>query len=137
MQEREALERLAGARVGRLATVDPPGNPHLVPFVFALDGGRIVSAVDHKPKGSRDLARVRNILGNPSVTVLVDHYREDWSRLWWVRADGRARIVTDGEELERVVSLLTVKYRQYRARPPSGPAIVIDVHRIRGWSAIT
>ena len=86
----EAFDRLSNAPVGYLATAGANGRPHLVPFVFALDDRRIVSAVDHKPKRSQDLRRVRNIAANPAVSVLVDHYEEDRHRLWWV-ASRRAR----------------------------------------------
>ncbi|HZJ48600.1 MAG TPA: TIGR03668 family PPOX class F420-dependent oxidoreductase, partial [Acidimicrobiia bacterium] len=98
MNASEAFERLSNARVGYLATAGVDGRPHVVPFVFAITGGRIVSAVDRKPKRSRDLRQLRNIAANPAVSVLVDHYEKDWNRLWWVRADGRGRIVSEGSE---------------------------------------
>src|SRR3990172_2961472 len=109
----EAFDRLSNAPVGYLATAGANGRPHLVPFVFALDDRRIVSAVDHKPKRSQDLRRVRNIAANPAVSVLVDHYEEDWHRLWWVRADGRGRIVSDGPGDRDAIAALVAKYPPY------------------------
>ena len=124
-----------GARVGRLATVGPEGRPHLVPICFALAGTTLYSAVDEKPKRSRRLKRLANVEANPRVTVLVDHYEEDWSRLWWVRLDGRARVLAQGTERERALALLGEKYEQYRARPPTGPVVAVDVENWRRWSA--
>src|SRR5680860_1490062 len=118
----EAFERLSNARVGYLATAGVDGRPHVVPFVFAITGGRIVSAVDRKPKRSRDLRRLRNIAANPAVSVLVDHYEKDWNRLWWVRADGRGRIVSEGSEYRAAVAALVAKYHSYKNNPPDGPA---------------
>ena len=86
--------RFSDARVARLATVDATGQPHIVPVTFAHNDNTIVIAVDHKPKSTRNLKRLRNIEANPKVTLLVDHYDEDWSQLWWVRADGTAEVVS-------------------------------------------
>jgi PPOX class probable F420-dependent enzyme len=116
--------RLADARVGRLATADAEGAPHLVPCCFALDGDTVYSAVDGKPKSTRALRRLENIRANPQVEVLVDHYEEDWSRLWWVRLRGTARVT---ELHERALELLQAKYEQYRRAPPAGPLIEIAV----------
>jgi PPOX class probable F420-dependent enzyme len=84
------------ARIARLATVDALGTPHLVPIVFAVDGDRVYSAVDAKPKRSPALRRLANIAVNPHVAVLVDHYAEDWTTLWWVRADGTGQVASTG-----------------------------------------
>jgi PPOX class probable F420-dependent enzyme len=127
-------EKLETARVARLATVDAQGRPHLVPVCFVLEGDVVYSAVDEKPKGSRALKRLENIRAHPGVTMLVDHYEEDWSRLWWVRLDGTAHIVDSGPEHDRALGLLLEKYDQYRAEPPQGPVIVIRVKRRRTWS---
>lgn len=127
---------VAGARVGVLSTIDPDGRPNAVPFVFALDGDSLYSTVDRKPKSTTQLRRLDNIRARPDqVTVLVDHYEEDWTRLWWVRLRGRGRVVDDGADLERAVALLGAKYEQSREAAPQGPAIVIDVAEWRGWSA--
>ena len=135
MNESEAFERLSRARVGHLATTDAAGRPHVVPFVFAIDMRRIVSAVDHKPKRSVDLRRLRNIAANPSVSVLVDHYEEDWNRLWWVRADGQARILNGGPEYQAAIAALVAKYDHYGDTPPNGPVILIEIEQVTGWSA--
>jgi len=134
VDEREARSRFAAGRVARLATVRPDGSPHLVPVVFALDGSTVVFAVDDKPKGTRELQRLANIRADPRVSVLVDHYEADWPAVWWVRADGRARVVDAGPALDRVVALLAEKYPQYAASPPPGPAVLIDVEAWRWWS---
>jgi PPOX class probable F420-dependent enzyme len=135
LTETEARRRLGGVRVARLATVTAAGRPHIVPVTFALDGDRIVSAVDAKPKTTRQLQRLRNIAASPWVAVLADHYAADWARLWWVRADGRAVILDDPAETAAPLRLLTRRYRQYRDSPPAGPVISILVERWTGWTA--
>jgi PPOX class probable F420-dependent enzyme len=127
--------RLTAARVARLATTDPDGRPHLVPIVFALDGDTLYSAVDAKPKRSKTLRRIENARVRPDVTILVDHYEDDWSRLWWIRLRGRARVLDGGDELERALRLLSEKYPQYRDEPPGPPALAVDVTDVREWSA--
>jgi PPOX class probable F420-dependent enzyme len=126
---------VANARVARLATTGADGRPHLVPLCFALEGDVLYSAVDRKPKGSTRLQRLENVRLHPDVTVLVDHYEEDWSRLWWVRLRGTARVLEGGAEHDRALSLLAAKYEQYRAEPPPGPVIAVAVDEWRGWSA--
>jgi PPOX class probable F420-dependent enzyme len=135
MDEDEMRERVAAARVGRLATVDAEGRPHLVPICFALEGETLYSAVDEKPKRSRRLKRLANIRANPRVSVIADRWDEDWSRLWWVRVDGRAEVLEDGPEVERARALLAAKYEQYRAEPPRGPVIAVQIETWRGWQA--
>jgi len=127
--------RLATVRVARLATTDPDGRPHLVPIVFALDGDTLYSAVDRKRKRSSKLRRIENARARPDVTILVDHYEEDWSGLWWIRLRGRARILDDGEEREHALALLAQKYPQYRTEPPEGAVLAVDVTEIRDWTA--
>ena len=132
----EALRRRAeAAPVARLATVDADGRPHLVPCCFAVDGDVAYSVVDHKPKRSTALRRLDNIRAHPAVCLLVDHYEDDWTALWWVRLDGLARIVEDGPEHASALALLSAKYEQYRATPPSGPVVAIDITTCRSWSA--
>ena len=128
-------ERVITARVARLATIDPDGRPHLVPIVFAVDGDTLYSAVDRKPKRSQTLRRIENARVRPDVTILVDHYSEDWSALWWIRLRGRARVLDDGEERERALALLQEKYPQYRSEPPDGPVLAVDITDVRSWSA--
>jgi PPOX class probable F420-dependent enzyme len=135
----EARERLAGARVARLATAGADGRPHVVPCTFAVLGeDTIVSAVDHKPKRTTALRRLANIAANPRVAVLADHYEDDWDALWWARADGEARVVGPGAETglrAEAVRALTARYAPYRERPPAGALVVVAVERWSGWSA--
>ncbi len=170
----EARRRFGTAAVARLATIGPDGRPHLVPVTFALDGDRIYTAVDAKPKTTANLRRLRNIDADPRVTLLADHYEDDWDRLWWARADGRAAILgrpappagrpggtdpggtdpggtdpggtdpggtdpggTGGREADLAgpLALLAARYPRYRAAPPAGPLIRIQVERWTGWAA--
>jgi PPOX class probable F420-dependent enzyme len=135
-----ARQQFAGARVARLATAGPDGQPHLVPFTFALDGhlgqeDRIYSAVDAKPKSSTDLRRLANIRANPRVAVLADHYEDDWGALWWVRAEGRATILDEAAAMAPALALLAGRYPQYREQLPGGPVICIQVTHWTGWAA--
>src|SRR4051795_978279 len=97
MEATEARTRFAAAHVARLATAGTDGRPHLVPVVFALDGDTLYTAVDDvKPKATTRLRRLANIAANPAVALLADHYEDDWSALWWVRADGTGRLLRPG-----------------------------------------
>jgi PPOX class probable F420-dependent enzyme len=129
-----ARERFAAARVARLATIGVDTQPHIVPIVFALDDDILYSAVDAKPKTTMSLRRLDNITAHPAVAVLADHYDDEWTQLWWVRADGAARIV-EGAEAALGVGLLTARYVQYESQPPPGPVLAIQVQRWTGWSA--
>jgi PPOX class probable F420-dependent enzyme len=122
------------ARVARLATVRPDGTPHLVPICFAVVGDAIVSAVDDKPKTTLQLQRLANVRANPAVSLLVDFYDEEWSRVWWARVDGQARIAEHGPERDAAVAALHAKYEQYERVGIGGPALVIDVDRWSGWA---
>jgi PPOX class probable F420-dependent enzyme len=135
MDPTEMRERVREAGVGRLATLGAEGRPHLVPICFALEGDTLYSAVDEKPKRSKRLQRLENIRRRSEVAVLVDHYEDDWSRLWWVRLDGTARVVEEGAEREHALELLEAKYEQYRAEPPSGAVIAVRVERWSGWAS--
>ena len=130
----EARERFASARVARLATADRAGRPHLVPIVFALDGDCIYSVVDAKPKRTTTLRRLANVRENPAVALLVDHYDDtEWSRLWWVRADGTARVLDPADhEAQHAIALLARRYPQQRS---TGSVLAVDVERWSGWSA--
>ena len=134
MTPEEARDRFAGARVARLATAGTDGRPHIVPIVFALAGDRIYSAVDQKRKRTTALRRLKNIAENPSVSLLVDHYEDDWDKLWWVRADGRARVLDPDrdEESREAIELLHRRYPQQRV---AGAVLAVDVERWIGWSA--
>jgi PPOX class probable F420-dependent enzyme len=135
----EAIARLREAAVGRLATLRPDGSPHVVPFVFALveRGGRLVAywVVDAKAKREGRLQRLDNITANAAVEFVVDRYDDDWGRLWWDRVTGLARVAASEDERATALAALRDKYPQYRAAPPAGPVIAIDVGRIAGWSA--
>lgn len=139
MTRDEAIAKVRRARVGRLATVRPDGSPHVVPFVFAIaqDGDELVAfwAVDDKLKSHREIQRLENIEANPAVEFVVDDYEEEWSKLWWVRVRGRARVVSSPDERTRALAALSDKYPQYRATPPTGPVIAIEMDRVTGWSA--
>lgn len=121
--------------MARLATVGAEGQPHVVPICFALDGQILYFAVDAKPKRTTNLKRLRNIAANPVVSIVVDHYEDDWSRLWWVRLDGNARVVADEAEAQHAVELLAGRYPQYRAAPPAGPVVAVAIEDVTGWSA--
>lgn len=118
-----------------MATVTPDGAPHLVPVVFAVDGDVVYTAVDAKPKKSRRLRRLANIEHNSAVSLLVDHYADDWTQLWWVRVDGTAGIATDGDIVRTGYRLLRAKYPQYQSVPLDGPVIAINATRWSGWHA--
>jgi PPOX class probable F420-dependent enzyme len=129
-----ARERFSGSSVARLATADSEGVPHLVPVTFAIDGDMIYFVVDHKPKRSTDLRRLRNIAENPKVALLVDHYSDDWSQLWWVRLDGEAEVWEHGQGRIRAVELLRAKYHQYVDTAPEGPVVAIKANAWSGWA---
>lgn len=133
MTSAQARERFAAARVARLATAGTDGRPHLVPIAFAVDGERIYSAVDAKPKRTQALRRLANVAANPAVSLLVDHYAEDWDALWWARADGRGRVLDAGDpEALAAVALLRERYPQQRG---AGVVLAVDVDRWTGWAA--
>ncbi len=141
MGEFDARARFAQSPIARLATITPDGMPHVVPVVFAVDGGSlgdrdmVYTAVDAKPKTTRRLRRLANIESNPKVSLLVDHYADDWTQLWWVRADGVAAIHSGGEAMDTGFELLRAKYPQYQSVPLNGPVIAVTVHRWSGWRA--
>lgn len=130
-----ARRLLTTVPVVRLATVGEDGRPHLVPVTFAVHRGSVYTAVDHKPKSTRDLRRLANVRANPRVALLADHYEDDWTRLWWVRVDGRAAVVADAARMAEPVRLLVDRYPQYRDHPPEGPVIAITIESWTGWSA--
>ncbi len=135
MDRKEIVRRLGNARSATLGTVDAGGRPHLVPIVFAYDEGRLYTAVDRKPKSTFRLKRLRNIEANPDVSVLVDHYDDDWTALWWVRIDGTASVIGSGPVLRKGLALLTRKYETYTTQPPPGPVIEVRIENVRAWSA--
>jgi PPOX class probable F420-dependent enzyme len=103
--------------------------------VFAVEGDTLYSAVDRKPKRSTTLRRIENARARPDVTILVDHYDENWQQLWWIRLRGRARVLDGGDERAHALAMLQEKYPQYRSEPPDGPVLAVDVSDVRSWNA--
>ena len=132
-----ALAFLREARVGRLATVDAGGRPLVLPVCFAFEDDAIYSAVDDKPKRTRELRRLRNVAQNPHVSLVVDEWSEDWARLRWVIVEGEADVLRDGAEVGRAVDLLVAKYPQYRTMDLRTQAAVLRVRvgRLLAWRA--
>src|SRR4051812_45883922 len=125
-----------GQRVGRLATADASGNPHVVPVCFALADGTLYITIDEKPKQASGppLKRLRNMMANPSVAFVADHYAEDWTQLGWVMLRGRAEILTDGSEHDTAQALLRERYAQYRSMDLAAlPVIAIRIARATSW----
>ena len=135
MNQDEIDRRLAAGRSAVLGTVDGRGRPHLVPIVFARREDRLYTAVDRKPKTTRRLKRLSNTEANPQVSVLVDHYTDNWAGLWWIRLDGSAEVIRSGPRLRQGLALLADKYEAYAAAPPPGPLIEMRIEVIRTWSA--
>jgi PPOX class probable F420-dependent enzyme len=134
--DEDARRFLDGARVGRLATADAEGAPHVIPVCFALAAGRIYSVVDEKPKRTTRLVRLRNIEANPNVALVVDRYDEDWSRLVWVQVRGEASVLESGAAYERGLDALRQKYEQYLAMNLDGrPLIEVTPGRVTAWRA--
>jgi len=134
LQPDEAVRRLIASNVARLATASADAVPHIVAVTFAEAGGRIYTTIDHKPKSSTRLKRLRNIEQNPSVSLLVDYYSSDWEALWWARMDGRARVLEPGSAPDEAVGALRAKYPQYREASLDGPVIEMEPTRTTGWS---
>jgi PPOX class probable F420-dependent enzyme len=136
MIDDELIAVAAAMPVARLATIGAGGEVDVVPITFAWTGTMLVTAVDHKPKRSRRLRRLDNIAREPRVTVLIDHYSDDWSALWWVRIRGTALVVHEGPIVAAAMGQLVTKYPQHYGRqPPEGPVITIEITEVRGWRA--
>lgn len=133
MTDFDPQTRFAAADVARLATVTAEGRPHLVPVVFAVDDEVVYTAVDAKPKSTQRLRRLANIEANPNVSMLVDHYADDWSQLWWVRADGTATIHHTGSAHQHGYALLRAKYPQYQTVQLIGPVIAVAIDQWSFW----
>jgi PPOX class probable F420-dependent enzyme len=130
---------IAAHRVARLATADARGAPHVVPVCYACDGSRIYSAIDLKPKraGATVLKRVRNILQNPLVALVIDDYGEDWRTLAYVLIQGRAEVLEHGCARQRAECLLREKYPQYRELLAAGCMILsIEPTNVAAWGRI-
>ena len=127
---------LAGQRVGRLATADAHGNPHVVPVCFAVADGSLYITIDEKPKraSTQPLKRIRNMMENPSVAFVADRYDEDWRLLGWVMLRGRAEILVDGPEHDLAQVLLRKRYAQYRPMQLAElPVIALRIERVTAW----
>jgi PPOX class probable F420-dependent enzyme len=116
-----------------MATVSSDGAPQIVPITFAVDGGFLFTMVDQKPKTTTSLQRLRNVEANPAVSLIVDHYDDEWTKLWWVRFDGDAAVERSGSDWSLARRLLAAKYRHYSEQPPEGPAIVVAIERTTWW----
>ena len=131
-----AAHLLRETRVARLGTADAAGRPLVVPVCYAYDGRHLYSAVDAKPKRTRQLRRLRNIAANPRVSLVVDHYDEDWARLAYVIVEVPAKVLHDGPEFTQGIDLLLAKYAQYRTMGldrTAGALIKIRVERVLAW----
>jgi PPOX class probable F420-dependent enzyme len=141
MQHLSGIERafLNACRVGRLATADRDGAPHVVPVCFAAEGDTLYITVDGKPKRQdRPLKRLSNILANDAVAFVVDRYDEDWSRLGWVMLRGRADILASGEEHDAAQALLRARYPQLGAMQIEAlPVIAIRIERATSWGDVS
>lgn len=132
---------LARQRVGRLATADRAGAPHVVPVCYAVADDTLYITIDEKPKraaavgaSARPLKRLRNIAENPTVAVVVDHWDEDWARLGWVMLRGSAEILADGAEHDAAQALLVARYPQYAAMSLAAlPVIAVRIARATCW----
>jgi PPOX class probable F420-dependent enzyme len=135
MADNAAVAMFAESPVAMLATVGADAVPHLVPVVFAVHDGIVYTAVDAKRKTTQRLRRLANIEANPNVSMLVDHYDDDWTQLWWVRADGVAAVHYSGEEMAAGYALLRAKYVQYQRIALDGPVVTVEVRRWASWQA--
>lgn len=126
--------------MGRLATVDPSGAPDLVPICFCVRGRRLYSVIDEKPKRAAPMAlkRMRNLLADPRLAVVVDHYEENWGRLGWVLLRGSAEVLSSGPAHRSALALLREKYPQYRAMAlETRPLIRMNIQSVRSWGDLT
>lgn len=135
MTDHDAVELFSGAAVAALATAGRDAAPHVVPVVFAVEGDTIYTAVDAKRKSTHRLRRLANIEANPRVSLLAEHYSEDWNELWWARADGLAAVHHDGEQMAIGYGLLRAKYVQYERTALDGPVVTIAVTHWSSWHA--
>jgi PPOX class probable F420-dependent enzyme len=135
-RQRDFLDR---SRVGRLATADAGGAPHLVPVCYAVTGDTLYITIDEKPKRQdRPLKRLRNILENPQAAFIVDRWDEDWRRLGWVMLRGRAEILREGQEHQDAQALLRSRYPQLAAMQiATYPVIAVRIERTTSWGDLS
>ncbi len=129
---------LSRNRVGRLATADNAGRPHVVPVCYAVHGTTLYITIDEKPKKlERSPKRLRNLMENPAAAVMVDHYEEDWSRLGWIMLRGRGEILASGDEHDSAQTLLRKRYPQYeRMDLQPLPVIALRIARVTTWGRL-
>ncbi len=130
---------LVAMRVARLATADTSGQPHVIPIVFACDGHCLYTPIDEKPKRVKPsrLKRIRNLLANDQVAIVIDRYSEDWTQLAWVLVKGTGELVEEGDSHRRGIRLLQQKYSQYESMPLEGhPVIVVTPSAVTSWGAL-
>lgn len=135
----ELVDRiLDNVPVGRLAQIDDRGHAQGLPFVFGRVGNALWSPVDGKPKKRASLERLDWIAAHPEVCVVVDHYCEDWSQLWWLKLYCHGEVVRGTHaEWEQAVGVLETKYPQYATVPLfSGEPTMIRLERLewKSWS---
>ena len=133
----EQVALLNQTAVGHMATVDTDGRPHVIPFCFVCEGGLIYSVLDAKPKSAdlRRLRRVRNVLDNPRVSLVIDHYEADWSKLWYLLVQGGAELLEPCPEHALALARLRAKYPQYQHMDlDHNPIIKITPERATGWN---
>lgn len=126
-------KRIGLARVARIATADADGRPHVVPVCFVILNDELLWAVDQKPKTTMALRRLSNIAANPAVSVVIDHYSDEWSELWWIRIDGQARVLDSDADRKEALDALAAKYPQYVVDRPRGPVVAITPTVVRTW----
>ena len=130
---------LARATTGHLATSDLSGAPHVIPVCYVFKDGFLYSVLDQKPKRTPHarLRRVKNIKANPQVSLVVDHYEDDWRRLGYILVFGRAELLQQGEEHDQAVLLLREKYHQYREMDLEGNLVIkITPERVVAWGVV-
>ena len=133
-------DRIDAARSAHFATASAGAEPHLIPVVFALSGTAAYIAIDEKPKTTTRIRRLRNIEENPQAALLIDHYDDDWSQLWWIMLRGRADILLpdtwDANEARDARSALRSRYPQYAAQAlEDRPLIRLTIEKVTHWSA--
>lgn len=145
LSEDNIADRLANWPVARLATVNPDGQAHQVPMVFAWHDAKLWSPIDGKPKRQGQPARVRNILRNPSASVLIDDYCDDWRQLWWIRLEVEIKVLaldncsaSDHVKAQKALQALRAKYPQYLDTPILGepPTLLeMSIRSMTSWRA--
>jgi len=130
-----AWDLLASTRVGHLALLDSEGQPRTLPVTYAVCQGAAWTVIDNKPKRpGREPARIAWLRRHPRAAITVDRYADDWSELRWVQLLGSATVL-DGPPTGPGMVELAARYQQYRADPPPGPLLRLDIARAVWWRA--